>query len=157
MAFFYSKFTSFILRLSYLEWCRLFLKLSSCKTSSVGNVASNRRIAPLSMLSWKRQLAICFEVLLSKISVQDLRKMRNFEKTDLRTKIRIGYSAYQAQQNASSKLSVEFDERRPGSTRSIEKFGEMITAGYILTFASRDSRRAFVGRVTVFLDSFAKS
>jgi len=35
MALVYSKFTSFILRLYCLEWCRLFLKLPSCKTSSL--------------------------------------------------------------------------------------------------------------------------
>jgi len=75
-----------ILRLSYLEWRRLFLKLSSCKTSSLGNVVSNIRLAPLSLLSSKRQSMVCFKVLLSKISVQGLRKMRNVGITDLRTK-----------------------------------------------------------------------
>jgi len=64
--------------------------------------------------------------------------MRKFGITDLRNKHLIGYSAYEAQQNAAFKLSAEFDERRSGSTRSIEKFGGKITAGYISTFASRD-------------------
>jgi hypothetical protein len=63
--------------------------------------------------------------------------MRNFGITNLRTKNGIGYSAYQAQQNAAFKLSAEFDERRSGSARSIEKFGERITTGYLCTFASR--------------------
>jgi hypothetical protein len=105
MGLVYSKLTSFILRLYYLEWRLLFLKLSSCKTSSLDNVVSNRRIAPLKLLSWKRQSVVCFKVLLSKISLQGLRKMRNFVINDLWTKNGIGFSAYQAQQNEAFKLS----------------------------------------------------
>jgi len=60
MALVYSKFTSFILRLYYLEWCLLFLKLSSWKTSSLANLVWDRRIAAVSILSWKRKALVCF-------------------------------------------------------------------------------------------------
>jgi hypothetical protein len=80
----------FILRLYYLEWRLLFLKLSSCKTPSLGNIVWDRKIAPLSILNWKRQSVVCFKVLLSIIFFQGLRKMRNFGITNLRTKNGIG-------------------------------------------------------------------
>jgi hypothetical protein len=138
MALVYSKFASFILRLPYSEWRRLFLKLRAVKLQVCPTHVSNRGTVPLPVLSWRRQSVVCIKVLLSKISVQGVRKTMNLRITGLRTKNGIGYSANEAQQNAAFKLSAEFGERKSGSTRSIEKLREWIAPRCISTFASRD-------------------